>query len=182
MMNRMLILVASVLLLQPMAGADEETVNAPVVRSSECGRFYARSMPDEGHGQKGKTLVYSVLPDGDQKICEYDWYATEIRLHWSGLVRFGPWQRGHATQDDHLAIGFYQNGKTIREYSTKEMEKLSSGLEQSVSHYQVFGKRIGFRWLDRNRIAYEVEGVSGKLFTFDLGTGGIVEQAAKRAE
>lgn len=164
------------------AMADSEAPNEPaVVRSSEYGQTYARSVPDEHYGQKGMTRVFRVGRDSDELLCEYDWHAAEIYLGGPGeetLVRFGPWQCGRQPQGDHLAIGIYRDGKTIREYSTLDMQKLGSGYSPSQSHYVVFQRRIGFLWTGGDSCVYEVEGVSGKVFTFDLDTGDVEEKTA----
>jgi hypothetical protein len=157
--------------------ADREAPNAQVVASSEAGRFYAKSVPDEPYGQKGITRVFSV--DQDALICEYPWYARELHMGGSGdttVVRFGPWHRGSKPSEKDLAVGIYCRGKTLREYSTLDMQNHGSGVSSSVSHYVVFGRRLGFRWLKGNACVYEVEGVSGKVFAFDLDTGAIVEK------
>lgn len=159
--------------------ADDEAANRPVVRSSEYGSVYAKSVPGESYGQRGKTRVFGVHADRDTLICEYDWYANEIYIGGAGettLIRFGPWQRGHEPQEDHLALGLYRNGKAVREYSTAEMERLGTGVSASVSHYTIFERRLGFRWLKGNSYVYEIEGVSGKVFTFDLETGAIMDK------
>ncbi|MCX7046132.1 MAG: hypothetical protein NTX50_11685 [Candidatus Sumerlaeota bacterium] len=162
--------------------ADDEASNRPVVRSFTYGSVYAKSIPDENYGQKGKTTLYSVGRASDTLICSYDWFANEIYIGGAGestVVRFGPWQRGDKPQDDHLAIGIYRDGKTIKEYSTKQIEALGAGVSESVSHYQVFGKRLGFRWLNGNDYVFEVEGSSGKVFTFDTNTGAVIEKKAQ---
>jgi hypothetical protein len=162
--------------------ADDEAANRPVVRSSEYGAIYARSVPDESYGQKGKTKIFSVGRENDTVICEYDWYAGNIYIGGSGdatVIRFGPWHRGRKPQDDHLAIGIYRNGKVLKEYSTVEIQKMGSGVSGSVSHYQVFADRLGFRWVKGNDYVYEVKGVDGKVFTFDLNTGNIIEKGTE---
>ena len=159
--------------------ADDEAANRPVVRSSEYGSAYAKSVPAESYGQQGKTQVFSVGKDADTVTCAYDWYANEIYIGGAGdqtLIRFGPWHRGRKPQKTHLALGIYLGGKRVREYTTLELEKLGCGVSESISHYRIFGRRLGFRWLKGNEYVYEVEGVSGKIFTFDLGTGAIVEK------
>src|SRR4030067_2966106 len=86
------------------AVADDEAANRPVVRSSEYGAAYAKSVPNESYGQKGKTRVFSVGKDRDTLISEYDWYASEIYIGGSGegtLIRFGPWHRGRQPPDTH---------------------------------------------------------------------------------
>ncbi len=156
--------------------ADDEAANGPVVRSSQYGGVYAKSVPAEPHGQKGKTTVFGVGAVRDTLICEYEWYANEMYLGGAGdatVIRFGPWQRGRSPQRDHLALGIYRNGNTVREYSTLEMQQLGSGVSESISHYTIFKRRLGFRWLKGNDYVYEVEGVGGKVFQFDLGTGSV---------
>ena len=66
--------------------ADDEAANRPVVRSSEYGAVYAKSVPDEGYGQKGKTRVFSVGKDRDTLISEYDWYANDICIGGPGAA------------------------------------------------------------------------------------------------
>jgi len=136
-------------------------------------------VPAEGYGQKGKTQVFSVGKDADTVICAYDWYANEIYIGGAGdrtLIRFGPWHRGRKPQKPHFALAIYRNGKRVREYTTLELERLGCGVSESVSHYTIFRRRLGFRWLKGNEYVYEVEGVSGKTLTFDLGTGAVVER------
>jgi hypothetical protein len=156
--------------------ADEEIANRPVVRSSQQGAVYAKSVPDAGYGQKGKTKVFRVAKDQDTLICEYDWYANEFYIGGTGntLVRFGPWHRGHEPKASHLAVGIYRNGKSLREYTTLELQRLGSGVSKSKSHYTIFKRHLGFRWLEGGACAYEIEGVSGKVFRFDMDTGAII--------
>ena len=159
--------------------ADDEAANRPVVRSSEYGSMFGKSIPEESYGQKGKTRVFSVGADRDTLVYEYPWYANIFYIGGSGertLIRFGPWQRGSNPEKDHLALGIYRDGKTVKEYSTIEMVNFGSGISTSVSHYTVFGQHLGFRWLKENNYVYEVEGVSGKVFTFDLETGLLAEK------
>ena len=165
--------------------ADREAANRPVVHSGLNGRCYAKSVPDEWQGQKGTTSVYAVEMEADRLLCEYDWYASEFYLGGSDertLVRFGPWHRLSGPREGHLAIGFYRDGECIREYTTGQMEAAGSGISESVSHYVVFpfSGRHGFRRLEGNDFVYEVEGVSGHLFTFDVQTGAIVEQTTEQ--
>ena len=175
---------ALTLVLSVSAFADDEAANRPVVRPSESGAVYAKSVPDESYGQKGMTRVFGVGKDNDTLICEYDWYANEICIGGPGdatLIRFGPWQRGREPQDGHLALGIYRNGKTIREYSTPVMAKLGSGVSTSVSHYTIFAKHLGFRRLKGDSCVYEVECVSGKVVSFDLDSGAVAENTPEHA-
>lgn len=176
-MKPFLFVPAAIVLLSGAALADQEASNWPVVRSSEYGRYYAKSIPLADYGVEGVTRVYHVGAEEDTFLYEYPWYAAEIYLGGSGdgtLVRFGPWCRGSEPLEDHLAIGFYRDGRVIREYSTLEMATLGSGVSESVSHYQVFGQRLGFRSSSYG-FFFEVMGVDDVLFCFDLETGEIVE-------
>lgn len=162
--------------------ADEEPANRSVVRSSESGSVYAKSVPDESYGQKGKTSVFAVGADRDTLLCEYDWYANEIYIGGATghtLIRFGPWHRGRKPRKDHLAIGIYCHGKAVKEYSTPEMERLGSGISTSKSHYTIFNRRLGFRWLEDNIQVYEVQGVNGKTFRLDLESGTVINEISE---
>ncbi len=176
-MKSSLFALMALLLLAGAALADQEASNRPVVRSSEYGAYYAKSIPLADYGAEGVTRVYHVEAEEDTFLYEYPWYAAEIYLGGSGdgtLVRFGPWARGRVPSEDHLAIGFYRDGKIVREYSTLEMANLGSGVSESVSHYQVFGERRGFGWSGEAFI-YEVMGVDDVLLRFDLENGELVE-------
>lgn len=176
-MRSCLFALMALVLLAGAALADQEASNRPIVRSSEYGAYYAKSVPLEEYGPKGVTRVYHVGASEDTFLYEYPWYATEIFLGGSGdgtLVRFGPWARGSEPSEDHLAIGFYRDGKVVREYSTLEIANLGSGVLRSVSHYEVFGQPLGFVW-NRDDVFYEVMGVDGVLLRFDLETGELQE-------
>lgn len=172
------LLALGMLLAAGTASADDEASNRPVVRSSEYGICFARSTPCEDWGSSGETLVYFVGLDEDEVIARYDWFSSEIHLGGPGdrtVVRFGPWQRGSAPDSSHFALGIYRDGEAIREYSTLELVEAGSGISRSVSHYEVFGARLGFRWLDSGACVFEVEGVDGAVMSFDLATGDILD-------
>lgn len=160
------------------AVADQEASNMPVVRSSEYGRVYARSIPFGSYGTEGVTSVYSVGVEEDILIGEYDWYADEIYLGGSGdatLVRFGPWHRGSEPREEDFALGIYRDGSAVAEYSTLDLYELGSGAVPSVSHYRIFDDKPGFSWLDGHDYVFQVLGVSGIVFTFDLDTGEVID-------
>ncbi len=164
------------------AVADDEASNRPVVWASEYGITYAKSVPTEDYGQEGRTVLYSVEAEEDVLIASYDWYSGEMYIGGPGgttIVRLGPWQRGASPGEDHFAIGFYRDSRTLREYSTLDLEAMGSGISNSVSHYEVFGERLGFRWITGNEYVFEIAGVSGRVFSFSLETGEILEEADK---
>jgi hypothetical protein len=173
-MKPLALLFALLLTAATVALADSEAPNRPVVRASEYGTTYAKSVPDDDYGQEGTTLFYGVSAGEDVLLTEYQWFASEMYIGGPGettLVRFGPWHRGREPQEDHLAIGLYRNGTALAEYSTLNMLKLGSGLSASVSHYEVFGERLGFKWIGSNSFVFQVTGVNGIVFSFCLETG-----------
>ncbi len=178
-MKRKIALVLIFAMIPAIIYADSEARNSVIVKSATSHSRYAKSIPADHYGQRGKTYIYKVEKGEDKLECEYNWYSASIYLGgiWDGsLVRFGPWNRGHKPSDDHFAIGFYRNGKTIKEYSAMDIIKAGSGLSGSISHYQVFGKRIGFRRWQNNTFVFEVHGAKGKLFTFNVDTGLLINE------
>lgn len=176
-MKSSLFALMALLLLAGAALADQEASNRPIVRSSEYGAYYAKSVPLEEYGPDGVTRVYHVGAEEDTFLYEYPWYASDLYLGGIGdgtLVRFGPWARGREPREDHLAIGFYRDGKVVREYSTLDIADLGSGVSESVSHYEVFGERLGFAW-SNDDVFFEVMGVDGTLLRFDLADGELAE-------
>ncbi|OPL18358.1 MAG: hypothetical protein AVO35_05800 [Candidatus Aegiribacteria sp. MLS_C] len=173
-------LLPAMLLAAVPAAADQEAANMPVVRSSEHGRVYARSIPFGSYGTEGITRVYSVGEEVDTLIGEYDWYADDIYLGGSEdatLVRFGPWHQGSEPREEDLALGIYRDGITVAEYSTLDLYGMDSGILPSVSHYMVFNDRPGFSWFDEYGWVFQVEGVSGRVFTFELETGEVTDMS-----
>jgi hypothetical protein len=157
--------------------ADQEAGNVPFVKSSEYGRVYAKSIPDNDYGTKGKTLVYTVDKEGDKLLYTFDWFADQIYLleNVGSVIRLGPWARGHEPNDQDLAIGFYLQGKKLKEYSTLDIVKMGydekMNVRMSVSHYTVFEEIIGYRWIRNDVWAFDVKTHEGTILSFDVSTG-----------
>ena len=172
-----LIIVSVLITFNSLVLADEEASNVPYVKSSEYGRIYAKSVPDESYGSKGKTLIYAVDKDTDKLLYTFDWYSSQIFLLDSvgSVVRLGPWARGHTPNDTDLAIAFYLNGKKIKEYSTLDIVRIgyqdASQVGSSVSHYTVFKKINGFRWIRNNKWVFDVQTDENKVLSFDVAAG-----------
>jgi hypothetical protein len=159
--------------------ADDEAGNSTYVKSSTHGERYAKCVPGERYGSKGATRIYLVRDEQDVLETTYEWYTPTIYLHGTdrggSVVRFGPWHRGRKASQDDLAVAFYLSGKLLRQYSTLDIAGRDN-VSQSVSHYQVFGKVIGYRHVegaDWNTWAFDVEGINGKVISFDAKTGEI---------
>lgn len=160
------------------ASCDQEAGNLPIVKSSEYGRYYAKSVPDENYGSKGKTFFYVVDKDQDKLACTFDWFSNQMFILDNGgvVVRLGPWARGHKASSDHLAIAFYKDCKELRSYSTLDIAGTEDNVSSSVSHYQIFEKIFEFRWIDSNDFAFDVNTFDGKAISFDASTGNILSK------
>lgn len=157
--------------------ADDEASNIVYVKSSQYGRCYAKCIPAEMYGSKGKTKVYVVREDGDLLETSYDWYSREVYLQNTdrgiAVVRMGPWARGQKASREDLAIGFYLSGKTLKEYSTLDIAGAPENVSRSVSHYTVFKKIVGIRWVSGNEYVFDTETIDGRTISFDIRTGEI---------
>lgn len=175
-----LVISAALLATIRIARGDQEASSHVYVQSSTSGCYYAKCIPDEPYGTKGKTLVYHVGRDEDVLVHTFDWFSTRIYVQgtaWGpSVIRFGPWHRGAAPSADHLAIALYRNGDLLKEYSTKEIAALG-GFGKTVSHYTVFRKELGYRWIASNDYAFDVELHNGNILSFDVKTGEVIGAA-----
>ena len=177
-------------LLLPPAFADEEASNSVHVAAATNGRHYAKSIPAESYGSKGETRIYRVTKDQDELETTFNWFAGELFLQdtaWgTSVVRLGPWARGHEASKDDLAIAFYLNGKLLKQYSTLDLAGKPDNVHSSTSHYTVWGKILGYRWIDSNDYAFDVEALDGKIISFNITTGEILppehENASTKAK
>jgi len=166
-------------LLTPLlARADEEASNSTYVQSGHYGSCYAKSIPAETYGSKGTTRVYLVRDKDDELAQTFDWYAPKIDLTTTSkglsVVRFGSWPRGHAASNDELAIAFYLNGKLLHSYSTLDLAGKPDNVSCSVSHYTIIRKTPGYRWIDGNNHAFDIELTDGRTLSFDPDTGNLL--------
>ena len=161
--------------------ADDEASNIVYVKSGMYGRCYAKCVPEESYGSKGNTKIYVVGKDNDLLETTYPWYSPDVYLMntaWGiSVVRMGSWARGHKATDTELAIGFYMSGKVLKEYSTLYIAGTPESVSASKSHYTVFKKVIGYRWISGNDYAFDVEANDGKILSFDVGTGKLITAA-----
>ena len=160
------------------ARADDEAGNRAYVRASEWGSFYAKSVPAAPYGTKGYTQIFRVTAEGsDELLQRYAWYSPELFLEgFLGtndvyVAQLGPSARGQGARADHLAIAFFKNGKPLTAYSTLDIAGTPARVSASESHYQVFGKRLGFRRPFGNQLVFDIEDLSGSRLTFDAETG-----------
>ncbi|MCP5120088.1 MAG: hypothetical protein GY953_55535 [bacterium] len=166
------------------AFGDQEAGNVVVVRASEHGRCYAKSVPDDLYGGKGNTTVFRVSKGEDVPLHSYNWFSQRIFIECNvsdsktpvgvAVVRLGPWPRGHQATSEQLAIGFNFKGNVVKEYSTLDIAGSPDNVSRSVSHYTVIRKALGFRRLSGNEYAFEIETTSGRTLALDPATGEII--------
>ena len=175
---------AAVLLWALPALGDQEASNVAIVRASEYGQCYAKSVPDELYGAAGTTTVFLVGKEQDAPLHSYDWFSQQIFIACNvsdsktptgvSVVRLGPWSRGRVARADQLAIGFYFKGRMLKEYSTLDIAGSPENVSASVSHYTVIEKVLGYRQLGGNHALFDVETVDGRTISFDAASGEIV--------
>ena len=168
------------------ARADDEASPIPYVTASSWGRYYFKMLPDPKHPfdrDKGNGIAYEVVEGdaGDKEIWRTKgWYASRTAIAGGGryLVRIGNWPRGRKPSGKHLGIAFYDNGKLIRSYSTKQLLRGLPAPPASVSHYQFIEKVVGFD--ENSELEFTIRLVGGRTCTFDVRTGKYVKKAKKR--
>ena len=128
---------------------------------------------------EGRTEIFLATPTTNALVFSFDWYTREIFLQhtaWGvSVVRFGPWARGGAASSNELALALYLDGKLLKSYSTLDIAGSPTNVSRSVSHYTVFSKINGYRWIRSNDYAFDVLGRDGKRISFDVRTGEIIK-------
>ena len=109
--------------------------------------------------------------------CKYEiwkthgWYSfqTFITNDGSYLIRLGNWPRGDSPSVKDLAIAFYEKGKLIKSYSTRDLIKNDSLVVVSISHYR-------FMKDEQNLTGYYfyLTTIDEILYKFDVRTGEIL--------
>jgi hypothetical protein len=171
-----LTLLSTVVAFSAAARADDEASQVAYVKAAPFGRCYFKMVPDPKaryDRKRGTGYAYQVNEKGADKLLykTTGWYARRVALTAWGryLVRLGNWPRGRAPSSKHLGIAFYDRGKLIKRYSTKQLIKDISKVQPSVSHYTFLKKVVGFS--KRKRWLFAIVTVDGKRWTFDVRTG-----------
>lgn len=189
-MTASLLLAVTLSVLATEAAGDTEGTPQIYVQSSTTdgtayqGDRYAKCLPGDERGSKGRTLVYKVKPGADELEDTYDWYSGEVYLAGTNkgtlVVRVSSGFRGHAPRKEDLAVGLYRKGKLLKEYSALDLAKGRDNVRTSVSHYQWCRRVKGFCWLTSPRanvlkFGFALETVDGRLLCFDAWTGDLLD-------
>jgi len=174
MKKRVLLLCLLILTGALTALADDEASNVFYVRSATYGAHFAKCIPSTNYGTNGRTEIFLATPTTNALEITFDWYSRDIYLQhtaWGvSVMRFGPWAHGSAASSNELAIAFYLDGKLLKSYSTLDIAGSPTNVSRSVSHYTVFSKVSGYRWIRSNDYAFDVLGRDGKRISFDVRT------------
>ena len=163
------------------ARGDDYRANTVYIKSSPCGRYYAKAFPDELYGSKGVTKIYAVSKEEDRLIETYPWYSSQIDLQSLGehisVVRIGRCLMGQEMSENDLAIGLYLDGKTLKEYSTLDVAAAINDSGAQSGYRSKFCWSLntrGYRWIGSSDHVFDVEG-GGKTLSFDVKTGALLK-------
>ena len=177
---------AVVLLATPDASADDPASNRVHVKSGTWGRCYAKAVPEGDDGQKGHTTVFRVGKDADVKMISYPWYAQELDLQCNmvgptgaqglSIVQRGPWIGGRDPNASVVAVRFYFGPKKVAQYTYAQ---LTEGVKPGARHAPRVSKMRGYRWIDSNDYAFDIETEDGVIHSFNPVTGKRLPPAKK---
>lgn len=158
--------------------ADDEQSTYAYISAGHGGRAYFKMVPDPKKHythKAGTGTMYVLQRDGSSKKLWSlsGWYAFRTYpSHWGRyLVRLGNWPRGRTISDKHLAIAFYDRGKLIKRYSTKDLIKHPTRIQPSVGHYRYLRKAIGFIGYSKRFVLVTWDNMR---YDFDVRSGKIV--------
>ena len=154
--------------------ADSWLQNTSFIVTSKWGSCYAKSIPDEDFGIKGKTFIFKAEKEKDTLIDQYDWYSRSLYLLEGSqgvlVVRLFYTPAGHTLKDLN-AIAFFRGGKLLREYTVLDIISDPKKIIHSTSSIHIFDKIHGFEWDENKNFVFVVETVDGRTLFFDTDTG-----------
>ncbi|MEN6451468.1 MAG: hypothetical protein ABFC96_13325 [Thermoguttaceae bacterium] len=134
--------------------------------------------PSQRSQTAGMTRVYRTGSIKDELLCEYPWYARRLWLFFDGneltLVRLGAWHRAGTAPEREIEIGFYRNGRTLKEFTAADIAVSKKNFVQSASHYQITSRATGIVQ-GRNANYFEIHTTDGRNLRFDLSNGRLLE-------
>jgi hypothetical protein len=169
--------------------ADLELCKLPRVISSKNGYNYARTFPDKTFDRTGGTTrIYRVGFDGDELLHTFNWYADSVYLEDTSkgvaVVRIGPWPRERDASHDDLVLGFYLDGKFLKQYSALDIAGSRTNVLRSISHYMVIKTFDGFEYqwgrsdADKAKIpelVFIVTTIDSRTLKFNVFTGELMQ-------
>jgi hypothetical protein len=81
-----------------------------------------------------------------------------------------------------FSVGFYKNGKKLKEYSALEIAGRPRNVRSSIGRYEEYKQLLGFRELKRSGRSFLVFAIrtwDDKILSFDFTTGKMLETRLK---
>lgn len=160
--------------------ADMPAIPQAYIAAGDGGRYYFKMALCEQSRWDfscATGAVYEVSESGPDRLAwsTSGWFAYTTYLSYDGqyLVRIGNWPAGYEPSFNDLAIAFYNRGKLLKQYSTKELIKDVSQVPASVSHYEFLHEVRGF-YRNTTRF-FTIVMVDGTEYTFDVSNGEVLE-------
>jgi hypothetical protein len=175
-----------VILLSPLNlySAEEEAPNAQCEYKDNSGKYVVKSWPLMSYGSEGQTRVFKVAHDSLVLLTVYPWYSRLIYIYprntGVSIVRFGSWPRGDKANKTDFCIGFYADGRILREYYTQDIAVEVNNVLRTSDHYSVFANVFGLKtrrnWYFKKIAEYfSIETVDNREIKFDLDTGRTID-------
>lgn len=166
--------------------ADSPARPTPRITASSVGNTYFSMIPERYHYEDTDRIQDSPAFGRAYKLDEFGetielwevtgWYAFEVYVSNNGryLVRIGNWAQGREPSEKDLAVSFYDNGKELKKYSTKDLVKNPKKVQTSTSHYVWRENSYEYPKLDWQD-QFHLKTIDGYLYTFNIKNGQIVE-------
>lgn len=141
--------------------------------------FYARCVPDADKGTAGRTEVFRVRAEGDEKVDAYDWFAPGgLVIGWSpikGEVAMLALMQGERADDWQAqeALRFVLGDEQLASYTNGELIEMGAQMSADTA----YGLRAGFRVIGceqlpgTNEYDFVIEIAGGETLRFDITTG-----------
>ena len=149
----------------------------PIVVASQDGRHYFKMIPDKDdptdYNNKGSGQMYKVsAKDNDEIMWRIKgWFSEKLYVYdESYLIRIGYKER--FPSKDHFALGIYENGKSIREFSVGDFNVAGKEIDYSVGRDGYFKKVLGFADKHKFRVLTNQD----YEFTIEIWNGKITEK------
>lgn len=165
------------------AKADEEVAPRPYVTVAGEGTYYfkmvpAPNSPNDPQRMQGSGRAYRVVAGNQDELLwsTSEWYAYRVLLSDDGryLVCLGNWPSGRLPSSGHLAVRFYDRGKVLKSYSTKDLVLDPDKIQPSVSHYEFV--RETPRFVEPYGYVFRLVTVDGLEYLFDVQTGSVISK------
>ena len=126
-------------------------------------------------GDTGRWKGIARTRDG-RDLWKVRWFAFPSQLvimdNGLGLVRLGPWATRFQDLGD-LAVAFYQQGRSVREYQVADLVRDRSKLIRTASHYFWIDREYATA-LSEDQRRFSIFTLDGRSYHFDTSNGDLM--------